>query len=221
MITMRSLAGMHPRSLKLDPRLYQYGGLFIYPVGALIGACGAVGLIDVRGDVAYYLDHPDAFGRFYVAARGYAAAWGLVGVLVVFAIARRLGGVRAGYWAALLFTLMPVVVCMAHEGKPHLPGAVLMLMAVWFAMRCIEPREDGATVRGAKAMRSGGQVDSCCGAFATRDWWLMCACCGAAAWHGVVLVAGLHPDSAGGVDDARTTRPGVSKTPTYHRSSGL
>lgn len=138
MIVMRALGGMRPAAWDFDPRLYQYGGLFLYPVGALIRLAGSLGFIDVRGDVAYYLDHPDVFARFYVVSRGYSAAWGLAGLLVVFAIGRRLAGVHAGLLAALLFVLMPVVVCMAHEGKPHLPGAVLMLAAVWLAMRTLD-----------------------------------------------------------------------------------
>ena len=158
MITMMALAGMHPGELNFDPRLYQYGGLFIYPVGALIRLCGAIGLIDVRSDVVFYLDEPEEFGKFYVVARAYSAGWGLVGVVVVFLIGRRLGGRWAGLLAALLFALMPVTVCMAHEGKPHLPGAVLMLASVLLAMQAL------------------GR---------DRDWWLMCACCGAAV--GMVL----------------------------------
>ncbi len=138
MITMRSLRSMRPSQFQFDPRLYQYGGLFIYPVGALIRLCGMVGWIDVRADVAFYLDRPDEFGKFYVAARAYAALWGGLGLLIVWAIGRRLGGRWAGSLAALLFALMPVVVCMSHEGKPHLPGAVLMLAAVWTAMRYVE-----------------------------------------------------------------------------------
>jgi hypothetical protein len=134
MITMMALAGMRPSQLELDPKLYQYGGLFIYPIGAALKLCGMLGFIDVRSDVAWYLDHPDEFGKFYIVSRAYSAAWGLLGVVVVFAIGRRLGGDRAGLIAALLFTLMPVVICMAHEGKPHLPGAVLMLLAVWWGM---------------------------------------------------------------------------------------
>ncbi len=145
MITMMALAGMNPRRLQLDPKLYQYGGLFIYPVGALLGACDVVGLIDVRGDVVYYLDNPDEFGKFYVVARAYSAAWGMLGVVVVFLIARRLAGSRAGLLAALFFALMPVVLCMAHEGKPHLPGAVLMLLAVLLAMRYLSVRAAGAS----------------------------------------------------------------------------
>ena len=198
MITMMALAGMRPREGKLDPRLYQYGGLFIYPVGGLIGAAGVLGLIDVRSDVVHYLDNPDEFGRFYIVARGYAAAWGLVGVLAVFAIGRRLGGSRVALLAALLFTLMPVVVCMAHEGKPHLPGAVLMLLAVLFAMRHLRmgewrlmtseahPPRPHLLREGKEEGRHSGEdvgAEHACvahGRASQRDWWLMCVCCGAA-----------------------------------------
>ena len=160
MITMMALASMRPRELHFDPKLYQYGGLFIYPVGAMIGLGGRVGLIEVTSDLVYYLDHPDEFGKFYLAARVYVALWGALGVVLICAIASRLGGFKAGVIAALLFTLMPVVVCMSHEAKPHLPGAVLMLAAVWWAMRYVEGDR-------------------------RRDWAGMCLACGAA--FGTVL----------------------------------
>jgi hypothetical protein len=160
MITMMALSQMRPGSFDFDPRMYQYGGLFVYPVGALVRLCGIVGLIDVRSDLVFYLDHPDEFGKFYIVARAYVAAWGLIGVLVVYGIARRLGDHWAAVLAALLFTLLPVVVCMSHEAKPHLPGAVLMLAAVLFAVRYVE-----------LARR--------------RDWWRLAIACGAA--FGMVL----------------------------------
>lgn len=177
MITMMALRGMNPRRLQLDPRLYQYGGLFIYPVGGLIGAAGVLGLVELRSDVPYYLDRPEEFGKFYVVARGYAAAWGAVGAVVVFAIARRLRGSVAGVLAATLFVLLPVVVCMAHEGKPHLPGAVLMLAAVLFGMRYVA--WSGPTSIATDELSSVDCRLSIEG-HRRRDWWLMCICCGAA-----------------------------------------
>ena len=196
MITMMALAGMRPSQFQLDPRLYQYGGLFIYPVGGLIKLCGMLGLIDVRSDIVFYLDNPDEFGKFYVVARAYSAAWGLVGVVVVFALTRRMvaGGERslqdeilesgkapprtaacggqAGLIAALLFSLLPVVVCMSHEGKPHLPGAVLMLIAVYFGLRSVE---NSCLIHDAGTSKIPPR----------KFFWWMCACCGAAV--GIVL----------------------------------
>src|SRR5688572_25024514 len=139
MITFRALSQMSPGELELDPKLYQYGGLWIYPVGALLKLGSLAKLIDLRGDLAFYLDNPDAFARFYVVARAYCAAWGLVGVWAVFWIVRRM--TLGLFWPAvggLCYIFMPVVVNMAHEAKPHLPGAVLMLLAIIAATKFVE-----------------------------------------------------------------------------------
>jgi len=278
MITMMALAGMRPSRLELDPRLYQYGGLFIYPAGALIKLCGLLGLIDVRSDVVFYLDHPDEFGKFYVVARAYSAAWGLIGVIVVYAIARRLAAIRtpsasagstgdtlgaagdpdrpvarapgsdsappadggasnrplprgrgseqahrAGLLAALLFTLMPVVVCMSHEGKPHLPGAVLMLLAVYFAMRCvpwgtteIEDQRSKIEEKTIESETGNGQstIDTCPEPRRNRQFfWWMCVCCGAAlgmvlsSWPIFVLIPLVAVRAAGGKKSRRAGSP--------------
>jgi hypothetical protein len=139
MITFMALSGMNPSKGDLDPRLYQYGGLWIYPVGAMLKVGSAVGLVDVRADKAFYLDHPEKFGRFYVVARLYTALWALVGVAVVFWTARRFSD---DLWvpacAAVAYALLPVVVYSSHEAKPHLPGAVLSLAAILMGMRYVE-----------------------------------------------------------------------------------
>ncbi len=164
MVTMMSLARMRPGQGDFDPRMYQYGGLWVYPVGALLRLAATCRLITLTPDLAHYLDHPEDFGRFYVIARLYAAAWALVGIWAVFRIAHRLtrGSLSAAVTAAACFALMPVVVNGAHEAKPHLPGAVLTLLAVLAGMRCLD--KDG------------------------RSWWIVsCVLSGAAV--GMVLSA--------------------------------
>jgi len=135
MITFRALSQMRPAERKLDPRLYQYGGLWVYPVGAMLKAASVLKLVNVQSDLSYYLDHPEEFGRFYVVARVYSALWGVVGVWAVYRLVKRLTAATdmaalAPYAGAACFAAMPVVVNMAHEAKPHLAGAVLVLLAV-------------------------------------------------------------------------------------------
>jgi hypothetical protein len=187
MITLMALAGMRPGQWELDPRLYQYGGLFIYPVGALLKLCGALGWIDVRNDVAYYLDHPEEFAKFYLVARVYSASWGLIGVLVVCAIGRRLGGNTVGYLSALLFSILPVVVCMSHEAKPHLPGAVLMLAAVWSSQRFVawKPHGPGEFQRETPKIQATDVETTYGRLFPKVSQWLTWILCGAAT--GMVL----------------------------------
>ncbi len=139
-ITLKSLATM--RAHHGDPRVYQYGGLWIYPVGALlkIASLPPVRYITLNPDPAFYLDHPELFGRFYVVARAYSAMWGLAGIVAVFVLLRQWGvrGLLASLGAAG-FVVMPVVMNMAHEAKPHLGGAVLLIWTVvaagWYVRR--------------------------------------------------------------------------------------
>ncbi len=139
MVTLRALAGMKPGRLQLDPRLYQYGGLWVYPVGALLEIASKIGFVHLHGDVAAYLDHPEQFGRFYVVARFYTVLWALIGVIAIYTLMKKLvGGALFPSLAAASFIFMPVVMNMAHEAKPHLPGAVLMLLAVLAGARYVE-----------------------------------------------------------------------------------
>lgn len=140
--TLRSLSGMNPGRLQLDPKMYQYGGLWIYPVGALLKVAQIVGFVDLRNDKAFYLDHPEEFGKFYLVARLYSAAWGIVGAWAVYMLARKLTARSvAAAAASACWVLMPVVVNMAHEAKPHLAGLSLMLLAMLAASRYVEVGE--------------------------------------------------------------------------------
>ena len=136
---LMALARMRPARGDFDPRFYQYGGVFIYPVGAALKLASALHFIPLTPKVAYYIDHPALFGRFYIVARAVSALWGVLGIWPVFWIARRLSG---GVWlpaaACVGYIFMPGVVNQAHEAKPHLAGAVLMLMAVIAACRYVE-----------------------------------------------------------------------------------
>src|SRR5437870_2106077 len=77
---------------QFDPKLYQYGGLWIYPVGGLLKLCNAIGWITLTPDRTFYISQPEQFAPFYVVARAYSAGWGLVAVWAVFTIVRRLTG---------------------------------------------------------------------------------------------------------------------------------
>lgn len=139
MISFRALAMMHPGNMDFDPKLYQYGGLWIYPLGAILKVGSMFGYATVTGDATYYYDSPEVFGRFYILGRAYSAVWGIVAVLAIFAIVRRISaGLLLPFLATLCFMCMPVVVDLAHEAKPHLAGVALMLLAVLAGGKYVE-----------------------------------------------------------------------------------
>src|SRR6202035_1950860 len=55
MLVLMAFRGMGPGK-GYDPRLYQYGGLFLYPIGAMIRVAGALRLGHLTSGIEYYLD---------------------------------------------------------------------------------------------------------------------------------------------------------------------
>ena len=128
MLTFRALATMLPGSLKLDPHMYHYGGLWIYPVGGLIKALDFPDVITVSHDLSLYLDNPSLFADFYIVARLYTVFWMALGAVAVFTLARLMNCSRL--WAvftAALWCATPGVICFGHEAKPHIPAVSISL----------------------------------------------------------------------------------------------
>ena len=70
----------------MDPHFFQYGGLWVYPVGAMLKLASMVGIVTLKSDLAYYLDsywlkQPTVGGAHDGLGKGQAAmaGAGLVG----------------------------------------------------------------------------------------------------------------------------------------------
>lgn len=150
MITFMALQRMRPRQGDFDPRLYQYGGAYIYLIGAGCGAASLLGLTRLTSDLGVYLADPVLFGRFFLVARFVSLAFGAGALLAVATLAQRAAGRRAAWCAMLLAATCPVFITSTLEAKPHLPAACLMLWCVHFALEhAARPRPAAALAAGA------------------------------------------------------------------------
>lgn len=135
MITFMALQRMKPRQCDFDPKLYQYGGAYVYLVGALLAAGKFCGLLTVTSDAGVYLTQPELFARFYVLARSLSLLAGALTLVAAAKLAERVGGRRAGWLAALLIACSPVFVTACLEAKPHLASTAALLWAALAALR--------------------------------------------------------------------------------------
>lgn len=143
MTVFQAIRAMDPASGDFDPKMYQYGGGFLYPIAGLLKLGAVLGWIELTPEVGSYLDYPNWFARFYLVARGLVVFFGMLGVLAAYKLGAVLADHKAGVIAALLFVLMPITINMSHEAKPHLPAAVLTMWAVYAAIRYTQRRSAG------------------------------------------------------------------------------
>ncbi len=129
-MTISALSNVKPKKLQFNPRLYHYGGVFIYSTGAWLGISHVLGLSRITPDLVFYLRNPAEMARIIVAGRTLGALAMTLSAVLVFLIGRRLYSTRAGFLASLFFALSPAVIAQAHIMKPY-------PMATFFALACV------------------------------------------------------------------------------------
>jgi len=132
------LARMRPWRLEFEPLYAQYGGAFVYPLGAFLAAAHVLRFVHLTSDLAYYLSAPDEMGRLYEVGRLYVLLFHLGTVWMLYELGRILSGRRTGTAAALLWALAPLSVVNAHVLKPHPVAAFWFVAAAYCAVRAVE-----------------------------------------------------------------------------------
>lgn len=121
------LSRMRPRRLDFHPRLFLYGGGYLYPLGGWIGACAAVGVGRLSRSVADYMGRPEDMAGLYYAGR-------LLSTLAAAATAGLLAWSGAGF-AAWTWALSPAVIVQSHVMKQHVWWSLWAVAAGLLAMR--------------------------------------------------------------------------------------
>ena len=137
MLTLWALSRMQPSRMQLDPGMGQYGGAFLYPLGAWLKAASLTPLV-TEGDLAFYLRRPDQFARLYVAGRLFVALCVAVGIATLYSIGLRLGGVAAATAAAGLLALCPALLTWSVVLKPHAAAILPVALALRWSLAYYE-----------------------------------------------------------------------------------
>lgn len=140
MLTLMGLARMKPAQFDFHPHQFQYGGLFTYPIGALIFLSGKLGLLTVSSNLGVYLEDPSLFGRMYLFGRLFVTAFYIATGVLVFQFGRRIAGSVPGFIAAVLFLLCPGAIVFSHEMKPHAAAPFFVLLMFYWLFRLLEDR---------------------------------------------------------------------------------
>lgn len=128
MLTLMSLAQMRPSKFDLNPHLFQYGGLFVYPIGGILFVANKLGAVRLSPQMESYLREPELFARLYIVGRLYGMTLCLLTALLVFQFARRLTDDLSATAGSLLFLSAPGVLVLGHEMKPHAGAALFVLL---------------------------------------------------------------------------------------------
>lgn len=127
-----AISRLRPHRLELNPRIYYYGGAYVYLLGAWIAAGAALTPAVLVPRLGFYLEHTPQIAWIYLLGRLLSAAVYGIAVWLVYRTGKKFFSRPAAVIAATLFAFAPGIVLQTHYMKPHLLGSVFTLAAFHF-----------------------------------------------------------------------------------------
>lgn len=136
--TLYALSRIKPGELKLDPTIYQYGGLYLYSCGLAIKICSLVGICKLSSDAAFYMTDQRQTALLYTAAKVTGAVAAAFFSVLLFVFGLSFFSFEIGLFSALFACFLPSISFEAHSFKPFAFFLPFWLASSYFAVKSIK-----------------------------------------------------------------------------------
>ncbi len=134
-MAVNMLSLMKPSKLDFNPRLFQYGGVYIYPMGAYLEALKILNIIHVSGNIDYYMKNPSEMGNIFYYGRLVNIVFLLITVIFVYLTSNELYGGATALLSALLVSVAPALIFQTHIMKPYILSNMFTSMCLYFSAK--------------------------------------------------------------------------------------
>ncbi len=117
--TYIAISNMDPSRFDFNPHIFIYGGFLIYSVAFALKLVSVLGLITLQNDIIYYFLNPYEIGKFFIIGRLVVALMVVFAIYIIYLIGSSIYDKKTGLIAALLLSITPQVVVLAHHTQPH------------------------------------------------------------------------------------------------------
>ncbi len=124
------ISQLDPLTLDLVPEGLNYGHMFAYMSAISLGVSRVLGLVDIRSDRLFYVDHPEEMAKIFLVGRVTAAILGLATVVALYFAGQQLVDHTTGILAALSLATSPLFVIEAHYMVNNVSMTFFMLLVV-------------------------------------------------------------------------------------------
>lgn len=136
-----ALGRMEPSKFNFNPHFFQYGGIYLYLVGACLKLASILDVVTLNQSLEYYFLHPAELGKLFTVGRLVGAIAGALIVFLLYLLGNSLLGRRAGLLAASLLTVTPVVVIFNHHLRPYIFCLWPVILAFYFSSKILNSNQ--------------------------------------------------------------------------------
>jgi hypothetical protein len=117
-VSIMALARIRPAQAQFDPAFYQYGGAFLYPLGAWYLVLSKVGLVHVA-PFDQMLANPQDMDRVWIAGRAFVLAAFVISAFLLFVAMNAVAPTNVSLAALAIYLFCPASIMFSVVIKPH------------------------------------------------------------------------------------------------------
>lgn len=117
-VNIMALARVRPGELKLDPGFYQYGGAYLYPLGAWYAVLSTIGVIEA-GSLDAMLAAPDRMDGVYVYGRLFVLIGFALSAFVLWRVLNLVAAPEVALIGLAIYLTCPATIMFSQVLKPH------------------------------------------------------------------------------------------------------
>ncbi|MDD3726442.1 MAG: glycosyltransferase family 39 protein [Candidatus Ratteibacteria bacterium] len=131
-----ALSKINPAKCNFDPHFYEYGGVYLYPMGASLYILSKLKILTVTSDMSFYFLHPDEMGKMYIWGRVFGAIGSLISIIVFFLICKELfKNKRLVYLLTFFYGTSAGFAIWSHYLKPFSYGMLWFLSTLYMLVK--------------------------------------------------------------------------------------
>lgn len=129
---------MNPKKLDFNPHYFYYGTLHFWFLGFFYLLAYLVGYLKLIPDLTFFYFRPEEMAKFYITGRMVSVIFGVLSVLMVFLLARRIYGRNRALVSALLLAITPLFVIYTHTISTDIAMVFFVLLTFFVSIRLLE-----------------------------------------------------------------------------------
>jgi len=137
---LKAIKNLDPYKYDFDPNYYVYGGGLIYTSALMLKIADMVGYLELKPDIAFYLENPEMTGRIYKVLRLLVLFFSVIGIGIIYLYTH----INHGKWVALLTTILilvnPESIASSHAIEPHMYVLPIFAISLYYAYKYHESR---------------------------------------------------------------------------------
>ncbi|MEW6103857.1 MAG: glycosyltransferase family 39 protein [bacterium] len=135
---IQSVSNMNPKKFDFNPHYFWYGCLYFWFLIAFLGIAYLVGYIKLSYDLLFFYLHPEEMAKFYITGRMVSVVFGVLTVLFVFLIAKKLYGEKRGLVSSLFLAITPFFVINSHYISTDIISLFFIALTFFISLKILE-----------------------------------------------------------------------------------